>query len=71
MSTITVTFIQADGVGRVLENVNVPGGASLAIADTERAEIVEAIADRDATAASQLMEEHVRGKPGRARHKTG
>jgi len=44
--------------------MNVPGGASLAIADKERAGIVEAIADRDAAAASQLMEKHVRGKPG-------
>jgi DNA-binding GntR family transcriptional regulator len=48
--------------------MNVPGGAPLAIADKERAEVVAAIADRDAAAASRQMEKHVRGKPGRARH---
>jgi len=51
--------------------MNVPGGAPLAVADKERAEVVEAIAERDAAAASQLMETHVRGKPGRARHNFG
>jgi DNA-binding GntR family transcriptional regulator len=46
--------------------MNIPGGPPMAVADKERAEIVEAIADRDAAAASRLMEQHVRGKPRRA-----
>jgi len=47
-------------------NMNVKGGDSLAIADEQRAAIVEAIANRDETTASRLMEEHMRGKPPRA-----
>jgi len=46
--------------------MNVKGGRQLAVADKERAGIVEAIAARDAALASQLMEAHVRGKPRRA-----
>jgi len=44
----------------------VPGGAPLAMADKQRADIIEAIANRDAEEASRLMEIHVRGKPQRA-----
>jgi DNA-binding GntR family transcriptional regulator len=44
----------------------VQGGASLGVADAQRAEIVAAIAARDSEKASQLMEAHMRGKPQRA-----
>lgn len=46
--------------------MNVPGGPPLAVSDKQRAAIIEALAERDAEEASQLMEEHVRGKPRRA-----
>lgn len=46
--------------------MNVRGGVELAAASRQRARIVEAIADRDAVAASELMEEHVRDRPRRA-----
>ncbi|MFC7049887.1 GntR family transcriptional regulator [Emcibacter nanhaiensis] len=46
--------------------MNVPGGEPLEIADKERADIIEAIAARDAERASRLMEIHVQGKPKRA-----
>lgn len=46
--------------------MNVKGGEPLEIADKQRAAIIDAIADHDAATASQLMEEHVRGKPQRA-----
>lgn len=46
--------------------MSVPSGPPLALADKQRAAIVEAIVDRDAALVSQLMEEHVRGKPRRA-----
>lgn len=43
-----------------------PGGKlPLAIADRQRAAIVEAIAARDETQARRLMEEHMQGKPER------
>lgn len=41
---------------------NIQGGVSLALADQQRAEIVEAIARRDSTAACRLMEKHMRDK---------
>jgi DNA-binding GntR family transcriptional regulator len=47
--------------------MHVQGSTALAMGDKERAAIVEAIAIRDAEAASRLMEEHMRGKPHRAR----
>ena len=47
-------------------HLNVPGGTSLAVADKQRAEIVDAIAARDAALACQLMEQHMQGKPQRA-----
>lgn len=47
--------------------MKVPGGPPLAVADKERAAIIDALAGRDANLVSQLMEEHVRGKPRRAR----
>lgn len=46
--------------------MKVKGGRQLAIAEKERAGIIEAIAERDASAASELMEAHVRGKLKRA-----
>lgn len=46
--------------------MNIPGGPPIAIANKQRAEIIEAIEKRDAESASRLMEEHVRGKPRRA-----
>lgn len=52
--------------------MQVPGGPTLAVADKERAAIIEALAERDADLVSQLMEKHVRGKPRRAQlHSTG
>lgn len=47
-------------------HMTVQGGAALAVADRERADIVAAIAARDTVKASQLMEGHMRGKPYRA-----
>lgn len=46
--------------------MNIPGGPPISAANKQRAVIIEAIAERDADSASQLMEEHVRGKPVRA-----
>lgn len=40
----------------------IQGGVSLALADRQRAEIVEAIARRDSAAAGRLMEKHMRDK---------
>jgi DNA-binding GntR family transcriptional regulator len=41
---------------------NLKGDASLAVADKQRGDIVEAIAERDAVAAGRLMEVHMRDK---------
>lgn len=45
--------------------MTINGSISLAVADSQRADIVEAIADRDENRVSQMMEEHMRGKPER------
>ncbi len=41
---------------------NIQGGVSLALADRQRAEIVEAISKRDSVVAGRLMEKHMRDK---------
>ena len=46
--------------------MNLSGSLALGVSDKQRSEIVEAIANRSEKRASELMEEHMRGKPQRA-----